>query len=54
MNVNVKNKRQWIYGYLFIAPVFIGLVIFYIYPFIKNILNSFCSINNFNAAKYRC
>lgn len=52
MNVNVKNKRQWIYGYLFIAPVFIGLVIFYIYPFIKNILNSFCSINNFNAAKF--
>lgn len=46
------NKRQWIYGYLFIAPVFIGLVIFYIYPFIRNVFNSFYNINNFNIARF--
>lgn len=50
--MNARKKQQWIYGYLFIAPVFIGLIIFYIYPFIRNFLNSFYSINNFNIAKF--
>ena len=50
--MNARKRQQWIYGYLFIAPVFIGLIIFYIYPFIRNFLNSFYSINNFNIAKF--
>ena len=50
--MNARKKQQWIYGYLSIAPVFIGLIIFYIYPFIRNFLNSFYSINNFNIAKF--
>ena len=50
--MNARKRQQLIYGYLFIAPVFIGLIIFYIYPFIRNFLNSFYSINNFNIAKF--
>lgn len=44
--------KQWLYGYLFIAPLFVGLTVFYIWPFISNFLNGFYDINNFNAAKY--
>lgn len=47
-----KKYREWLYAYLFIAPVLIGLIVFYIYPFIQNFFNSFYTINNFNIAKW--
>lgn len=27
------KRRQWMWGYLMIAPVVLGLAVFYIYPF---------------------
>lgn len=49
-----SNKRfqEAVCGYIFIAPVVIGLGIFYIYPFFQNFYNSFTDINNFNKAKW--
>ena len=31
-----REKKDWVAGYLFIAPVVIGLLVFYIFPFIQN------------------
>ncbi|TYT79879.1 sugar ABC transporter permease [Treponema phagedenis] len=50
--IHRKKIQQSLWGYFFIGPVFIGLLIFYIYPFIQNFLNSFYDINNFNRAKF--
>ena len=31
-----REKKDWVAGYVFIAPVTIGLLIFYVFPFIQN------------------
>lgn len=57
-NVSVKkkiNKRQmndWFAGYVFIAPLVIGLGVFYIFPFIQNFWFSFNDVNKFNVATF--
>ena len=36
-----REKKDWVAGYVFIAPVTIGLLIFYVFPFIQNFGFSF-------------
>lgn len=36
-NGRVREKKDWIAAYIFIAPVTLGLLVFYIWPFIQNI-----------------
>ena len=44
--------KDWIAGYVFIAPVTIGLLVFYIWPFIQNFWFSFNDVNKFNVAHF--
>ena len=45
-------KKDWIAAYIFIAPVTIGLLVFYIWPFIQNVWFSFNDVNKFNVATF--
>lgn len=45
-----REKKDWVAGYVFIAPVTIGLLIFYVFPFIQNFWFSFNDVNKFNMA----
>lgn len=47
-----REKKDWIAAYIFIAPVTIGLLIFYIWPFIQNVWFSFNSVNKFNVTNF--
>ena len=47
-----REKKDWIAAYIFIAPVTIGLLVFYIWPFIQNIWFSFNDVNKFNIATF--
>lgn len=47
-----RDKKDWIAGYIFIAPVTIGLFIFYVLPFIQNFWFSFNDVNKFNMATF--
>ena len=44
--------KDWIAGYIFIAPVTIGLMVFYIWPFIQNFWFSFNDVNKFNVTHF--
>ena len=46
------KKKDWIAAYIFIAPVTIGLLVFYIWPFIQNVWFSFNDVNKFNVATF--
>lgn len=47
-----RQKQDWIAGYLFIAPLTIGLLVFYIWPFIQNVWFSFNDVNKFNVSTF--
>lgn len=47
-----RQKKDWIVAYIFIAPVTIGLLIFYVWPFIQNFWFSFNDVNKFNMATF--
>lgn len=47
-----REKKDWVAGYLFIAPVTIGLFIFYVFPFLQNFWFSFNDVNKFNMATF--
>ena len=47
-----RQKKDWIAAYILIAPLTIGLVIFYIWPFIQNIWFSFNDVNKFNMSTF--
>lgn len=49
---SLRQKQDWFAGYCFIAPVAIGLFIFYIIPFIQNFWFSFNDVNKFNMATF--
>lgn len=40
-----REKKDWIAAYIFIAPVTLGLLVFYIWPFIQNIWFSFNEVS---------
>lgn len=46
------KKKDWIAAYIFIAPVTLGLLVFYIWPFIQNIWFSFNDVNKFNMTTF--
>ncbi len=50
--ITKRQKNDWLAAYIFIAPLVIGLAIFYIYPFIQNFWFSFNDVNKFNIAKF--
>ena len=47
-----RQKKDWIAAYIFIAPVTIGLLTFYVWPFIQNFWFSFNDVNKFNMATF--
>ena len=47
-----RQKKDWIAAYIFIAPVTIGLLIFYVWPFIQNFWFSFNDVNKLNMATF--
>lgn len=47
-----REKKDWIAEYIFIAPVTLGLLVFYIWPFIQNIWFSFNEVSKFNVATF--
>lgn len=50
--VSSWTKREWIAAYVFIAPVTLGLLVFYIWPFIQNVWFSFNDVNKFNVSTF--
>ena len=47
-----REKKDWIAAYILIAPVTLGLLVFYIWPFIQNVWFSFNDVNKFNIATF--
>lgn len=47
-----RQRKDWLAAYIFIAPVTIGLLVFYIYPFIQNFWFSFNDVNKFNVSTF--
>jgi len=47
-----RQKKDWFAGYVFIAPVTLGLLVFYIWPFIQNFWFSFNNVNKFNVTHF--
>ena len=47
-----REKKEWVAAYIFIAPLVIGLLVFYIYPFIQNFWFSFNDVNRFNITTF--
>lgn len=47
-----RHKKDWIAAYVFILPLTLGILIFYIFPFIQNIWFSFNDVNKFNIATF--
>lgn len=50
--VSSRKKKDWIAAYVLIAPVTIGLLVFYIWPFIQNFWFSFNNVNKFNVSTF--
>lgn len=49
--MNIKTKNM-LCGYAFIAPLMIGLGIFYLYPFLENFYNSFTDYSAFGKTSF--
>ena len=47
-----RQKKDWFAGYVFIAPVTLGLLVFYVWPFIQNFWFSFNDVNKFNVTHF--
>lgn len=47
-----RQKKDWVAGYVLIAPVTLGLLVFYIWPFIQNFWFSFNDVNKFNVTHF--
>lgn len=47
-----REKKDWAFAYLYIAPLIIGLLVFYIWPFLQNIWYSFNDVSKFNIATF--
>ena len=50
--VKTPEKKDWIAAYILIAPVTLGLLVFYIWPFIQNVWFSFNDVNKFNMSTF--
>lgn len=47
-----RKTKDWIAAYIFIAPLTIGILLFYIFPFLQNVWFSFNNVNKFNIATF--
>ena len=47
-----RERREWLYGYAMVAPLIIGLCVFYFYPFIQSIYMSFTKTGAFNQSTW--
>ncbi len=47
-----RKKKDWIAAYIFIAPLTLGIFIFYVFPFLQNVWFSFNDVNKFNIATF--
>jgi len=47
-----RDRRDWIWGYGMIAPLVIGLFVFYFYPFFQSIYMSFTKTGAFNRSTW--
>lgn len=52
MTFSKRKKQNWIAAYIFIAPVMLGLFVFYIWPSMQNIWFSFNDVNKFNVTTF--
>lgn len=50
--MTVRKRRDCFWGYFFIAPVFLGLLVFFILPFIQTFWFSFNDVNKFNLSSF--
>lgn len=50
--MGARQKSDCIAAYIFIAPVVLGLGVFYIWPFFQNVWFSFNDVNKFNMATF--
>lgn len=50
--MSARRKKDCFWGYFFIAPVFLGLLVFFILPFIQTFWFSFNDVNKFNIAAF--
>lgn len=50
--LTTSRKKEWFWGYVMIAPVIIGLCVFYVYPFFLTFYNSFLKIGSFNRSTW--
>lgn len=44
--------KEYCWGYFFIAPLMIGLILFLLYPLVSSVIYSFCEYDLFNAPAY--
>ena len=49
---SIKLHKEWLTGYLMIFPVVAGLLVFYIYPIFKVIIDSFYEVGSFNKRSF--
>lgn len=49
---SIKLNEEWLTGYLMIFPVVAGLLVFYIYPIFKVIIDSFYEVGSFNKRSF--
>ena len=49
---SIKLNKEWLIGYLMIFPVVAGLLVFYIYPIFKVIIDSFYEVGSFNKRSF--
>lgn len=47
-----RKHKDWMTAYLFIAPVVLGLYIFFLYPMVNSVFISFTKWNHLNAPQY--
>ena len=48
MKISKKQRNEYFWGYFMIAPVTLGLIVFYFYPFFQVIIDSFYKIGAFD------
>lgn len=47
-----RTKMNWVFAYIMIAPLTIGLAVFYLWPFVQNLWFSFNNVTKFNVSTF--
>jgi multiple sugar transport system permease protein len=51
-SVTRRTKMNWVFSYVMIAPLCIGLAVFYLWPFVQNLWFSFNNVTKFNISTF--